>query len=135
MKVILACTAALLISSINSSLLVDRVYPSDSFAEGIPMKVVYNIYNNYPVYCHFVFDVFFSDISDVEVIDTHFSNQDQFEGESSSSFKVPLVKSNEKHEHIVLVTPKTAGEHKLHSASYSYKINGEIIKGVSTNKP
>ena len=78
---------------------------------------------------------FFSDISDVEVIDTHFSNRDQFEGESSSSFKVPLVKSNEKHEHIVLVTPKTGGEHKLHSASYSYKINGEIIKGVSTNKP
>ena len=59
MKGILACTAALLISSINSSLMVDRVYPSDSFAEGIPMKVVYNIYNNYPVYFHFVFDVFF----------------------------------------------------------------------------
>ena len=45
-------SAALLISFISlasSSLLVDRLYESGTFAEGIQMKIVYNVYNNYPV--------------------------------------------------------------------------------------
>lgn len=51
MKVIFL-SAALFVSYMNlvsASLLIDRIYESDTFAEGIPMKVVYNIYNNYPL--------------------------------------------------------------------------------------
>ena len=45
------------------------------------------------------------------------------------------MKSNEKYQHSVLVTPKIAGDHKIEAAKYSYKVNGESYNGISTNKP
>ena len=72
---------------------------------------------------------------EVEVDDAHFSNNEIFDTTTPVSFKVPAVKSNEKHQHIIFVTPKLSGDHKLEAAKYSYKINGESFKGISTNKP
>ncbi len=75
-------------------------------------------------------------MSDIEIVDAHFSNNDIFESNTSPlTFKVPQVKSNEKHQHSFFVTPKITGEHKLEAATYSYKINGESFKGISTIKP
>lgn len=76
------------------------------------------------------------DVSDVEIADAHFSNNEIFESNTSPiTFKLPQVKSNEKYEHSVFVTPKITGDHKLEAATYSYKLNGESFKGISTNKP
>lgn len=80
-----------------------------------------------PIQCnriiHLLID--FRDATDIEVNDAHFSNNEIFDASSSLSFKVPLIKSNEKHQHSVIVTPKLSGDHKLEAAKYSYKINGE----------
>ena len=76
-----------------------------------------------------------SDVSDIEVDDAHFSNNEIFETTGLVSFKVPSLKSNEKHQHTVFVTPKLSGDHKIEAAKYSFKVNGESFKGVSTNKP
>jgi len=46
------------------------------------------------------------DVTDVEVNDAHFSNNEIFETASPMSFKVPVLKSNEKHQYTVFVTPK-----------------------------
>jgi hypothetical protein len=74
-------------------------------------------------------------VTDIEVDDFHFSNNEVFETKSPLSFKVPAIKSNEKHQLTVYVTPKISGDHKLEAAKYAFKVNGESFKGVSTNKP
>ena len=74
-------------------------------------------------------------MSDIEVDDAHFSNNEIFETTGPVSFKVPAIKSNEKHQHTVFVTPKLSGDHKIEAAKYAFKVNGESFKGVSTNKP
>jgi hypothetical protein len=74
-------------------------------------------------------------VLEVEVDDAHFSNNEIFDTTTPVSFKVPAVKSNEKHQQTIFVTPKLSGDHKFEAAKYSYKINGESFKGISTNKP
>lgn len=51
MKVIFLSAALFVsyMSLVSASFVIDRVYESNAFAEGIQMKVVYKIYNNYPL--------------------------------------------------------------------------------------